>query len=148
MNPYTSRSNASAISEKVASGQYLKADALHELASRPVAPIQVKRPNGQILRFLCKTCLRFFHFVQGNCGIGFSFVAHSILYQTFVYSKYLFLPQCSSDIYICPKKNGTSIPFTMCNTWLVRYRWWRYRTSTCQSMLFWSFSNKTSFPLM
>ena len=45
----TSRSNASAISDTGASGYYLKVDAPHDLASRTVALIQEKQPNGKIL---------------------------------------------------------------------------------------------------
>ena len=49
VNPYTSYSNASAIADTGASGHYLKAEALRDLVSQPVAPIQVKQPNRQIL---------------------------------------------------------------------------------------------------
>ena len=49
VNPSTSRSNASSIADTGSSGHYLKVKAPHEIASRPVAPIQVKQPNGQIL---------------------------------------------------------------------------------------------------
>ena len=51
VNPYTSHSNASAIADTGASGHYLKAEALRDLVSQPVAPIQVKQPNGQILHY-------------------------------------------------------------------------------------------------
>ena len=51
VHPSTFRSNSFVISDTGASGHYLKADAPHELASRPVAPIQVKQPNGQILHY-------------------------------------------------------------------------------------------------
>ena len=49
-NPSTFRSNTSEISDTGASGNDLKADAPHDLASKPVAPIQANQPNGQILR--------------------------------------------------------------------------------------------------
>ena len=49
INPSTYCSNASEISDKGASGDYLKAEAPRELASITVAPIQVKQPNVQIL---------------------------------------------------------------------------------------------------
>ena len=49
VNPYISHSNASSIVDTGASGHYLKAEAPHELASWPVAQIQVKQPNGKIL---------------------------------------------------------------------------------------------------
>ena len=49
LNSYTSRINASLIADTGASGYYLKADAPHNLASWPVATIQVKQPNVQIL---------------------------------------------------------------------------------------------------
>ena len=49
VNTSPSRSNASALADTGASGHYLKSEAPHELASRPVAPIQAKQPNGQIL---------------------------------------------------------------------------------------------------
>ena len=45
----TLSSNSSAIADTGASGNNLKADATHDLASWPVEPIQVKQPNGQIL---------------------------------------------------------------------------------------------------
>ena len=49
INPSTYCSNASEISDKGASGDYLKAEAPRELASLTVAPIQLKQPNCQIL---------------------------------------------------------------------------------------------------
>ena len=49
VNPSTSLSNASEIDDAGASGHYLKAEAPHDIASRSVAPIQLKQPNGQIL---------------------------------------------------------------------------------------------------
>ena len=45
-----SRSNASAIADTGASRNYLKADAPHDRAIWPVAPIKTKQPNGQILK--------------------------------------------------------------------------------------------------
>ena len=50
VHPSTSRSDTSAIYDIGASGHYLKADAPHDLALRPVATIQVKQPNGKILQ--------------------------------------------------------------------------------------------------
>ena len=50
VNLSTSCSNTSAIADTGASLHDLKVDAPHELVSRPVAPIQVKQPNGQILQ--------------------------------------------------------------------------------------------------
>ena len=55
VNPSTFRSNASVISDIGASGHYLKAEAPHDIVSWPVAQIQVKQPNGQILHFT-KVC--------------------------------------------------------------------------------------------
>ena len=49
VHPSAYCSNASKIFDTGDLGQYLKADAPHDLASRPVAPIQVKQPNGQVL---------------------------------------------------------------------------------------------------
>ena len=49
VNPSTYHSNESSIYDIAASGQYLKAEAPHDLTSRTVAPIQVKQPNGPIL---------------------------------------------------------------------------------------------------
>ena len=51
VHPYKSYINASSITDTGPSGQYLKSDATHNLASWPVAPIQVKQPNGQILHY-------------------------------------------------------------------------------------------------
>ena len=45
----TYRGNASEIADTAASGHYLKAESPRELVSLPVAPIQVKQPNVQIL---------------------------------------------------------------------------------------------------
>ena len=42
--------NTSAIADTGASGNYLKANAPHEIVIKLVAPIQVKQPNGQILK--------------------------------------------------------------------------------------------------
>ena len=50
LHPSTSCSNECAIADTGASGNYLKTDAPHDLAIRPVSLIQVKQPNGQILQ--------------------------------------------------------------------------------------------------
>ena len=50
LTPYTYRGNESSIADTGASGHYLKADSPHDIAIWPVAPIQVKQPNGQILQ--------------------------------------------------------------------------------------------------
>ena len=55
VNTYTSCSNALAIANTDNLGHYLKADALHDLASRPVAPSEVKQPKYQIL-YSAKYC--------------------------------------------------------------------------------------------
>ena len=47
VNPYTYRSNPSAIADTGALGHYMKADAPHELAPRPVATIQA---NNQMAK--------------------------------------------------------------------------------------------------
>ena len=39
--------------------------------------------------YLWKNRLRSFHFFQGNCGLGFAFVAHSVLCQTCGYSRHI-----------------------------------------------------------
>ena len=56
VNTYTYPSNSPLIADKGASGHYLKANAPHDLASRPVAPVQVKEQNVQILQST-KGCL-------------------------------------------------------------------------------------------
>ena len=51
LHPSASLSNASPIADTSASVHYLRADAPNDLAIRPLAPIQVKQPNGQKLKF-------------------------------------------------------------------------------------------------
>ena len=61
--------------------------------------------------FLWKFIRGFFCYVQGNCGLGSTFGAHSILCQTFDDWRYLLLPQWFLDIDHCPNKTGTLVPF-------------------------------------
>ena len=53
-------SNAPAIADTGAYGHYLKADAPHDLALQPVAPIKLKQPNDQILKStnVCRLALK------------------------------------------------------------------------------------------
>ena len=48
---YISHSNTSAIYDTGASGHYLKSNEPHEIAIQPVAPVQVKQPNGKSLQY-------------------------------------------------------------------------------------------------
>ena len=50
LHTYTSHINESDIADTDASVNYLKADATHDLEIRPVATIQAKQPNGQIIQ--------------------------------------------------------------------------------------------------
>ena len=60
LHTYTSRINESDIADTGASGHYMKSDATHELAIRPVAPIQVNQRSGQILQYTkgCRLVLK------------------------------------------------------------------------------------------
>ena len=50
LTTFTSYRNTSAIADTGASGHYLKSNSPHEVSIQPVAAIQVKQPNGQILK--------------------------------------------------------------------------------------------------
>ena len=88
-----------------------------------------------ILVLCAKLVLWVFNLVQGNCGLCFDLVTHSVSYPTCGYSRQLLPPLWSSDIYCFPKKTRTPVPFLICKYCLGRYLWWGDRPSTSQKNL-------------